>query len=148
VVPSNPEIGLCPGIIFTLRNRNSSVNVNQHNRLHPYYLLYIGNDGEVIIDHTQVKPLLDQVKSSCKGVSHPVPSVYKQFNAQTRDGRDMAHYSDLLGQAIRSMIEVNEAHEIDALFADTPLSAKSEGFEGLDDFELISFIVVREANDE
>jgi len=148
VVPSNPKIGLSPGIIFTLRNRNSSVNVNQHNRLHPYYLIYMSDDGEVIIDHTQVKPLLDQVKSSCKGLSSPIPSVYKPFNARTRDGRDMAHYSDLLGQAIRSMIEVNEAHEVDALFADTPLSAKTEGFEGLDDFELISFIVVCEANDE
>ncbi|MCK5680897.1 SWF/SNF helicase family protein, partial [bacterium] len=116
VIPANSELGLTPGVIFTLRNRNSGVNINQHNRLHPYYIVYIGNDGQVTTDHTQVKPLLDLVRSSCKGLNNPIPSVCKQFNAQTHDGRNMIRYSGLLGQAIRSMIEVKEDKDIDSLF--------------------------------
>lgn len=144
VVPSKPEMGLHPGVIFTLRNRNSGVNVNQHNRLHPYYLLYIGNDGEVIIDHTQVKPLLDLVRSSCKGLSNPISSVCKRFNAHTGDGRDMAHYSDLSGRMIRSMVEVKEDKDIDSLFSGVTTTALVDTIKGLDDFELISFLVIQE----
>ncbi len=145
VVPVNADIGLSPGVIFTLRNRNSGVNINQHNRLHPYYLLYIGNDGEVITDHTQVKPLLDLARSSCKGLSHPITDVCKLFNAKTSDGRDMAHYSDLLGQAIRSMVEVKEDKDIDSLFTGISTTALVDTIKGLDDFELISFLVIQEA---
>lgn len=144
VVPSNPEIGLIPGVIFTLRNRNSGINVNQHNRLHPYYLVYINNDGEVIIDHTQVKTLLDLARSSCKGQDSPIHDVCKQFNFDTSDGKEMTHYSDLLGQAIRSMIEVNEDKDIDSLFSGTDTTALVDTIKGLDDFELISFLVIQE----
>lgn len=144
VVQSNPEIGLTPGVIFTLRNRNSGVNINQHNRLHPYYLIYIGNDGQVITDHTQVKPLLDLVRSSCKGLDRPIVPLCRQFNADTNDGRDMDHYSDLLGQAIRSMIEVKDDKDIDSLFSSVNTTALVDTIKGLDDFELISFLVVQD----
>ncbi|MEA2059779.1 MAG: helicase-related protein [Thermodesulfobacteriota bacterium] len=143
VVPSKPEIGLNPGVIFTLRNRNSDVNVNQHNRLHPYYLLYIGNDGEIITDPTQVKPLLDRVRSCCKGLSSPISTVCQLFNTYTDDDRDMTRYSDLLGQAIRSMVEVKEDKDIDSLFSSVNTTALVDTIKGLDDFELISFLVVQ-----
>jgi len=144
VVPSKPEIGLEPGVIFTLRNRNSSVNINQHNRLHPYYLIYIGSDGEVITDHTQVKPLLDLIRNSCKELSNPISSVFRLFNTQTRDGRDMTKYSDLLGQAIRSVVSVKEDKDIDSLFSGVNTTALVDTIKGLDDFELIAFLVVQE----
>ncbi len=142
VIPAKPDKGLKPGVIFTLRNRNSGININQHNRLHPYYLIYIGDDGEVIIDHTQVKTLLDLVRSHCEGFTQPIESVCQYFNQATKDGRDMSQYSQLLEQAILTMIEIKTEKEVDALFADTTLPAKTEGFEGLHDFELITFIVV------
>ncbi|SFM80783.1 helicase-related protein [Methanolobus profundi] len=144
VVPSNKEAGLLPGAIFTLRNHNSDVNVNQHNRLHPYYLVYIGDDGEVITNHTEVKQLLDLVRSNCKGLDSPVYDVCKRFNSDTNDGREMSHYSDLLGLAIRSMIEVKEDKDIDSLFSSINTTALVDNIKGLDDFELISFLVIQE----
>jgi len=147
VVQAEPQKGLVPGVIFTLRNRNSGVNINQHNRLHPYYLIYIDEDGQVITDHTQVKPLLDLVRTGCKGRSEPLQALCRAFNAKTADGRQMDKYSDLLGAAIRSMVDVKEDAEVDSLFADTALSSKTDGFEGLDDFELIAFIIVSEDTD-
>ncbi|WP_345990444.1 helicase-related protein [Sulfurimonas sp. HSL1-2] len=144
VVPSNRELGLLPGVIFTLYNRNQNVNINQQNRLHPYYLVYIGNDGEIIADHTQVKQLLDLARAACKGQSEPIHQAYEAFNDVTQDGRDMNYYSDLLDQAISSMIDVQEEKDIDSLFGGGKTSALTSRIEGLDDFELINFIVVQD----
>ena len=72
-MPADPAKGLRPGAIFALRNVDESVNINRHNRLHPYYLIYLDDAGQVITDHTEVKHLLDLVRSGCHGVSEPVP---------------------------------------------------------------------------
>jgi len=145
VVPANRDLGLAPGVIFTLRNRNSGVNLNQHNRLHPYYLVYISREGEVIHDHTEVKRLLDLVRTCCKGQDKPILNACQRFNQETADGRRMQPYSDLLGKAIRSMIEVKEEKDLDSLFTGGKTTALTGTISGLDDFELISFLVIQEA---
>ena len=144
IVPTDQNRGLKPGAIFALRNRNPGVNINQHNQLHPYYLVYIGDDGQVIIDHTQVKSLLDLARTSCKGLEVPIGPLCQDFNIKTRDGRDMQKYSDLLGQAIRGIIEVKENKDIDSLFTDVNTTALVDPIQGLDDFELIAFLVIKE----
>jgi hypothetical protein len=149
VVPANPELGLEPGVIFTLRNRNSGINppahLPQHNRLHPYYLVYINTHGEVIHDHTEVKRLLDLARSCCKGQPEPVADACHRFNKTTADGRKMQPYTDLLNKAIRSMIEVKEEKDIDSLFTGGRTTALTHTISGLDDFELIAFLIVQEA---
>src|ERR1019366_8221601 len=92
VVPAADDRGLPPGVIFALRNRQQSVNVNQHNRLHPYYLIYIDGNGGVVVNHTEVKRLLDLVRAACKGCSEPIPEAYRPFNHDTDDGRNMQAY--------------------------------------------------------
>ncbi len=148
VVPAQPELGLMPGVIFTLRNRhngvNQAVNTPDHNRLHPYYLVYISRQGEVIHDHSEVKRLLDLVRSACKGRSQPMPEACRRFNRETADGRQMQAYSDLLGQAIRSMIQVKEEKDVDSLFTGGRTTALVGAIAGLDDFELITFLVIQE----
>jgi hypothetical protein len=145
VVPAKPELGLRPGVIFTLRNLNPSVNVSQHNRLHPYYLVYINREGDVIHDHTEVKRLLDLVRSCCKGQAQPILDACRLFNNETVDGRKMQVYSDLLGKTIRSMIEVKEEKDLDSLFSGGKTTALVNTIAGLDDFELITFLVIQEA---
>lgn len=144
VVPAQPELGLKPGVIFALRNRNDGVNINQQNRLHPYYLVYIAKDGEVIANHTEAKKLLDLVRTSSKGYEEPIAAICRLFNKETDDGRNMKLYSDLLGAAIRSMIEVKEEKDIDSLFSGGKTTALVGAISGLDDFELIAFLVVQE----
>ena len=145
VVPAQPDLGLLPGVIFTLRNRHNGVNVNDHNRLHPYYLVYINNNGEVVHDHTEVKRLLDLARSCCKGRAEPVPDACHRFNKATADGRKMQPYSDLLNKAIRSMIEVKEENDLDSLFTGGKTTALTHTISGLDDFELVAFLAIQEA---
>ncbi len=145
VVPADPDRGLVPGVIFTLRNRNHAVNIQQQNRLHPFYLVYISNDGEIIANHTEVKPLLDLARAACRGRADPIEAAYRPFNQVTDDGRDMGFYSDLLDQAIRSIIQVHDEKDLDSLFTGSRTSALANPISGLDDFELMSFIVVQGA---
>ena len=144
VVSAKPEMGLRPGVIFTLRNLNPSVKVSQHNRLHPYYLVYINREGDVIHDHTEVKRLLDLVRSCCKGQAQSIPDACRLFNKETADGRKMQMYSDLLGKTIRSMIDVKEEKDLDSLFSGGKTTALVNTIAGLDDFELITFLVIQE----
>ena len=131
------------GVIYVLKNRSNSVNINNQNRLHPFYMVYISNTGEVICDHLSPKEMLDKMRFLCKGKSEPIPAVYRGFNKETRDGRDMKELSKLLGDAIASIIEVKEESDIDSFLRGGQVSFLADEIKGLDDFELICFLVVR-----
>ncbi|NLV17447.1 MAG: DEAD/DEAH box helicase family protein [Syntrophomonadaceae bacterium] len=141
VVPASEDCP--PGVVFVLKNRNNSVNIDMQNRLHPFYMVYIGSDGEVVCDHLSPKELLDKTRSLCRGKTEPVMNVCREFNEYTKDGRDMRAVSALLSEAINSIIEVKEESDIDSLFSPGGTSALNNSINGLDDFELICFIVVR-----
>lgn len=141
VVPAteeNPE-----GVIFVLRNINNSINIDNQNRIHPFYMVYIGIDGEVVCDYLNPKKLLDTVRLLCRGKSEPVLALCEKFNKETDDGRNMEEVSQLLSDAINSIIDVKEESDIDSLFSAGGTSALMSEINGLDDFELICFLVVK-----
>ena len=131
------------GVIYVLKNRSNSVNIDNQNRLHPFYMVYISNDGEVICDHLSPKQMLDKMRFLCKGKTEPISELYRQFNKETRDGRNMSEFSKLLGDAIASIIEVKEESDIDSFLGGGQMSFLTNEIKGLDDFELICFLVVR-----
>ncbi len=141
VVPATEE--LPEGVIFVLKNINNSVNVDNRNRIHPFYMVYISTDGEIICDYLNPKKLLDDVRLLCRGKSKAIPEVYVRFNRETDDGRNMAEMSELLSEAINSVIDVKEESDIDSLFSAGGTSALMSAVSGLDDFELICFLVVK-----
>ena len=141
VVPANENAQ--PGVIYVLKNRSDSVNIDNRNRLHPFYMVYIGDDGNVICDHLSPKQMLDIMRHICKGRTEPIPEAYRPFNKETRDGRNMKKYSELLGDAISSIIEVIEESDIDSFLGGEQVSFLSNEIKGLDDFELICFLVIR-----
>jgi hypothetical protein len=144
VVPARSDMGLRPGVLFALRSIRAGETVNRGNRLHPHYLVYLDDDGDVIADHTEVKHLLDLIRSGCRAYNEPVVEVARIFNAATREGADMRHYSVLLTAAIRSMIDVTEERDVDSLFIGGRTSALTQTINGLDDFELVAFLAVVE----
>lgn len=141
VVPATEE--LPEGVIFVLKNINNSVNVDNRNRIHPFYMVYISTDGDIICDYLNPKKLLDDVRLLCRGKSKPISKVYERFNRETDDGRNMADMSELLSEAINSIIDVKEESDIDSLFSAGGTSALMSAVSGLDDFELICFLVVK-----
>mgnify|MGYP004703411921 CR=1 FL=1 len=141
VAPASEETP--PGVIYVLKNRSNSVNIDNQNRLHPFYMVYISNEGEVICDHLSPKNMLDKMRYLCKGRTEPIPELYRQFNKETRDGRSMGKFSELLGDAIASIIEVKDESDIDSFLSGGQVSFLNNEIKGLDDFELICFLVIR-----
>lgn len=132
-----------PGVIFVLKNRSDSVNIDKQNRLHPFYMVYISNEGEVVCDHLSPKAMLDKMRFLCKGKKEPIKDLCREFNRDTHDGRNMSAISNLLSEAIASIIEVKEESDIDSLFKPGGTSVLMSEINGLDDFELICFLAVK-----
>ena len=141
VAASNDECP--PGVVFVLKNRSNSINIDHQNRLHPFYMVYIADDGEVVCDHLSPKAMLDKLRHLCKGKATPIPELYRRFNKETKDGRNMQATSALLGDAIESIIETKEESEIDTFLGGGQMSFLSNEIKGLDDFELICFLIVK-----
>ena len=141
VVPATDE--LPEGVIFVLKNINNNINVDNQNRIHPFYMVYIGTDGEVICDYLNPKKMLDDIRLLCRGKKEPIKELCHRFNEETNDGRDMTVMSELLSEAINSIIDCKEESDIDSLFSAGGTSALMSAVSGLDDFELICFLVIK-----
>lgn len=139
-----PKTEGCPeGVIFVLKNVNNSVNIDNQNRIHPFYMVYISTEGEIVCDYLNPKGLLDDVRLLCRGKSEPIKALCAQFNRETDDGRNMSEMSELLSMAIDSIIDTKADNDIDSLFKPGGTSALMSTVSGLDDFELICFFVVK-----
>lgn len=139
-----PKTEGCPeGVIFVLKNVNNSVNIDNQNRIHPFYMVYISTEGEIVCDYLNPKGLLDDVRLLCRGKSEPIKALCAQFNRETDDGRNMSEMSELLSMAIDSIIDAKADNDIDSLFKSGGTSALMSEVSGLDDFELICFFVVK-----
>jgi len=133
-----------PGVIFVLKNVNSGVNIENQNRLHPFYMVYIGDDGEVVCNHLEPKETLDRLRHLSRGKIAPDMDACHRFNTETKDGKDMWRISELLQQAVGSIINVKQESDIDSFFGGGQTTFLSGDVRGLDDFELICFAVVIE----
>ena len=140
---SRASVDLPRGAIFVLKNINSGVNIDTQNRLHPFYLVYISEDGQVEVNHLQPKQLLDKLRFLAKGIDAPDSELVEKFNAETDNGNDMSIYTSLLTKAIQSMIITKEEADTDSLFSGGGTTALAGDIKGLDDFELINFLLVK-----
>lgn len=132
-----------PGVMYVLKNKNNAVNIDRSNLLHPFYMVYISHTGTVICDHLSPKKLLDKMRYACKDKTEPDMTLCKQFNKETRDGKNMRHYSNLLQSVIESIITVKEESDIDDFLNGVQGNLFSNEIRGLDDFELICFLVIK-----
>lgn len=142
VVKSDEINGVPKGTIFILKNINSNVNIKNTNQLHPFYIVYIGEDGEIVSNHLNVKNTLDLLRYVSKGNKEPIKEAYEYFNEITDDGNNMEKYSDLLNKSIESIISVKEESDIESLFRRGGTTILQNDIKGLEDFELIAFVVV------
>lgn len=141
VVPASEECP--PGVIYVLKNCTDNINIDRKNLLHPFYAVYISEQGEIICNHLAPKKLLDKLRYTCRGKEKPLDSLCREFNKATDDGRNMGSYSQLLEQAIASIINVKDADDVDSFLSGEDISFFDNTIKGLDDFELICFFIVR-----
>lgn len=127
------------GVIYILKNVSNTINIDNQNRLHPFYMVYIADDGEVICNYLQPKSLLDLMRKLGKQNPEPNSELCKIFNQETQDGKNMGKYSKLLEETICSIIDVKDESDFESLFSAGESSYMKNTISGLDDFELICF---------
>jgi SNF2 family DNA or RNA helicase len=142
-VVNSKGINTPKGVFFVLKNISKSINIDKLNRLHPFYMVYISNEEEIICNHISPKKTLDLMRYLCKGNSEPILDLCKEFNKETQDGRKMGNYSKLLESAIASIINVKEEKDMISFFNDVETISVINKISGLSDFELICFLVVK-----
>lgn len=141
VVTGNAQVP--PGTIFVLKNRTAGVNIDHKNQLHPFYMVYVRDDGSIAVDHLHPKDLLDKMRLICRPQTKPDTRLCRDFNRETHDGLRMNKYSEQLGLAIQSIVTVKDQSDIDSFLEGYAGELFNERISGLDDFELICFLVIK-----
>lgn len=131
-----------PGVIFVLKNRNNEINTSARIGSTVLYGLYLRRTPRCV-DHLDPKDLLDRMRHLCRGKSEPILELCRKFNAETRDGQRMGTYSRLLGDAISSLIKTKETTDLFSFLDGDSGSLFGNEVRGLDDFELICFLIIR-----
>ncbi len=131
------------GVIYILKNVNTSVNINKLNRLHPYYMIYVKDDGEPFLHHIESKKILDAIRMLCKGKTEPIVQLCRKISKETNDYHNMEQYSELLKKSIGSILDTEEKKEVQSLFKSGGTTALKEKLKGIEDFKLISFLIIR-----
>ena len=132
-----------PGVIFVLRNVNSKIDRDGANHLHPFYVVRMGSDGSVAHGHLEPKAVLDGMRLLCRGKSEPDMALCRAYNRETKNGRDMRREAGLLHDAVASIVDSKEESDVDSFFTGGTTGFLENDIEGLDDFELVCFLVVR-----
>lgn len=132
-----------PGVIFTLRQVKGKEQSKEQNPLFPYYMVYITDDGEVQLSFLHAKKILDYYKKLCSGKDDVLKELVEEFNKETDDGRKMEHYSDLLEASIENLIGKKQDIGVASLFSKGGTTMQRSLFDGIEDFELITFLVLK-----
>lgn len=145
-VATKGQENLKPGVIFTLKQvAFSDIKSKEPNAIHPYYMVYIQDDGIIRYSHVQTKYILDIYKKLCYGQNTIQEDLVKIFNQETKEANDMSQYTDLLQQSINHIIghkQETGVQELFQTFGQTNIS-NNYNLKGNDDFELISFLIIK-----
>jgi len=139
-----PELGVPPGVIFCLRAEGEAAAkaFEPGYPLSPHYLVHVGDDGTVLLPFTQAKSVLDRLKRTCSGRDLPDESAYAHFDKTTKHGEDMALARKLLAAAVASVSGKKEERAVASLFTPGGTHAKKGEFSGINDFEVVAFLVI------
>ena len=132
-----------PGVIFVLRQLRGIEQAKEQNALFPYYLVYITDDGEVRLSFLHAKKVLDIYKKLCSGKREVVKELVDSFNRETDDGHEMSRYSSLLESTIQNLIGKKQEIGVASLFSRGGTTLQTRFYDGVEDFELITFLVLR-----
>ena len=133
-----------PGVIFTLRQVKGKEQSKEQNPLFPCYMIYITDDGEVKLSFLHAKKILDYYKKLCSGKNEVLKELVEEFDKETNDGRNMDHYSDLLEASIENILGKKQDIGVASLFSKGGTAMPKSIFDGVEDFELITFLVIKD----
>jgi superfamily II DNA or RNA helicase len=129
------------GVLFCFKHRNQMEKPKSDSSLYPYYLIYILDNGEVFLGNAKARETVKHFRKLCYYKKEPVKELFQKFFDRTDNVTNMDFYSGLLNKAIKSIKGEEESKAVQAMF---DFSGFNNSFadETVDDFELVSFLVV------
>lgn len=142
-IPERLNDELVPGVIFCLKQKDNNQEKKQSkNSLHPYHLVYIDNEEDVVVSHNNPKKILDLYKGISTSEKEINYNLVSEFNKETDEGYDMSHYTNLLEKAINDIKGIEEEKGIQSLFTLGESNLLEQSISGVDNFELVTFLVI------
>lgn len=142
-IPNNLREDVEPGVIFLLRQVTGTTETRERNPLSPYYLVYIGEDNQVKYNYINSKKVLDYYQKLCVGKKEVLQELVKDFNMETNDGKDMEKYSSLLVETIENILGKKQEAGVKSLFSKGGTAAVKQDINGLEEFELVTFLIIK-----
>ena len=141
---NSDESALASGVIFCLRAVGEAAlkAMEPGYPLAPHYVVHVSDDGAVLLPFTQAKQVLDRLKRLCIGRDLPDAEACDRFDKMTKGGRDMSGYQELLSKAVSSIVGKKEERAVASLFTPGGTHAMKGEFYGINDFEVVAFLVV------
>ena len=133
---------MSPGVIFCLKNEGAQTVSDTTYALSPYYLVYVSNDGSVILQFTQTKKILDLLKKMSIHGKSINGGATTRLSSLTRKGSDMSHYRNLLSKAVQALTGAAEERGVESLFSPGGTVINKNSFKGMDDFEVVSYLIL------
>ena len=130
------------GVIFCLKKINQNIKPSEYNTLNPYFFVYIKDDGEILLNFIQSKKILDIYKKVCSGQNELYTELIKEFNQETNNAKDMKKFTNFLEKTVENIVGKEEEKGIESLFS-FDKTTLSKSVQNMDDFELISFLVIK-----
>ncbi|MBM3300952.1 MAG: hypothetical protein FJY85_13475 [Deltaproteobacteria bacterium] len=73
------------------------------NPLHPFFLVYVRDNGDVRYSFAHPKQVLEMCRAVCAGKTEPIEQLCALFDRETDQGRRMTKYNGLLDRAVASI---------------------------------------------
>ena len=136
------------GVIFFLRQRNASTDIQRKTAspIHPFYTVYIRKNGDIRYGCANTRQVLDLFESAAVGKIEPLQDLCIQFDTETQNGENMAHYDKLLKATIAHISRAHTTTQTDNMglggTRDFELPLESETPRDTSDFELVTWLVI------
>ncbi|HBU23131.1 MAG TPA: helicase [Chlorobaculum sp.] len=143
-ITTTADAEIPPGIVFCLRAEDAAAArvFEPGYPLAPHYLVHVGDDGTVLLPFTQAKQILDRLKRLCVGRDLPDAAACARFDKATKQGEEMRHAQRLLAAAVASVVGKTEERAVASLFTPGGTHALAGEFAGINDFEVVAFLVI------
>ena len=138
------DVEVPPGIIFCLRAEDEPAGrvLDAGYPLAPHFLVHVGSDGSVLLPYPQAKQILDRIKRVCAGRDLTDAAAEARFDKTTKSGEDMQLAQRLLAAAVASVVGKSEERAVASLFSPGGTHALKGEFAGINDFEVVAFLVI------
>lgn len=142
-IPEKLKNECVPGVIFCLKQKNYFDKDKSSSSIFPNYLVYVSETGDIHVKYSNPKQVLDMFKGLCADKNEVLVDLVKEFNKETKNSNDMSKYTDLLEKAVFDIKGILEKKGTDSLFELGESTLLTNNVSGLNDFELISFLVIK-----